>query len=103
MADEVKELGYETKQKTEKFILKVMNEQLPRQICGFALRTASELLPANFIATTFDDLFEQTKAIPWEQYLSVDAAFPVQGNQLNPHYLVFRIAKRSLKKRLLND
>ena len=31
---------------------------------------------------TFDDLFEQTKAIPWEQYLSVDAAFPVAGKSV---------------------
>ena len=32
-----------------------------------------------FPAKTFDELFEGTRAIPWEDYLPADAAFPVKG------------------------
>lgn len=33
-----------------------------------------------FDAVTFDQLFEGTKAIPWEQWLPKDSAFPVTGS-----------------------
>lgn len=33
-----------------------------------------------FEARTFDQLFEGTKALPWEQWLPKDAAFPVTGS-----------------------
>ena len=48
------------------------------------LRVADRVrsLSGEFHATTFDDLFEQTKAIPWEQFLPVDAAFPVAGKSV---------------------
>ncbi len=32
-----------------------------------------------FLAKTFDELFEGTRAIPWEDYLPGDGAFPVKG------------------------
>ncbi len=28
---------------------------------------------------TFDELFEMTKALPWEKYIPEDGAFPVVG------------------------
>ena len=31
------------------------------------------------MAKTFDDLFENVKQIPWEDWLALDAAFPVSG------------------------
>jgi putative N6-adenine-specific DNA methylase len=33
-----------------------------------------------FEARTFDELFERTKALPWEEWLPKDAQFPVTGN-----------------------
>lgn len=45
------------------------------------LRTADrvKIVVGEFEAKTFDDLFEQTKALPWDEYLPLDAAFPVGG------------------------
>ena len=40
------------------------------------------IIVGEFHAKTFDDLFERTKAIPWEKYLPVDAAFPVAGKSV---------------------
>lgn len=44
------------------------------------LRTAERVLiqVGRFRATTFDELFEETKALPWEQYLPKDARFWVK-------------------------
>ena len=46
------------------------------------LRSAARvyILIGEFTATTFNDLFEQVKALPWEQWLPKDAEFPVTGN-----------------------
>jgi len=33
-------------------------------------------------AGTFDELFEGVRAMPWEQYIPVDGAFPVKGHSL---------------------
>jgi putative N6-adenine-specific DNA methylase len=43
------------------------------------LRTAERILlnVGEFQATTFDELFEAVKALPWEDYLPKDARFPV--------------------------
>ncbi len=37
---------------------------------------------AGFKATTFDELFEKTKAIPWADWLPQDAEFPVEGKSV---------------------
>ena len=37
---------------------------------------------AEFKAVTFDQLFDQTKNIPWEDYLPKDASFPVNGSSV---------------------
>ncbi|MCV5997775.1 THUMP domain-containing protein, partial [Enterococcus faecalis] len=37
---------------------------------------------AEFKAETFDELFEGTKAVPWEDYLPSDAEFPVTGKSV---------------------
>lgn len=48
--------------------------------CRFGERVLLEL--GSFPAPTFDALFEGVKALPWAQYLPVDAAFPVKGYSL---------------------
>lgn len=49
------------------------------------LRTADriKIVVAEFDAVTFDELFEQTKAIKWDDLLPFDAEFPVQGRSRN--------------------
>ena len=41
------------------------------------------LLLASYKADTFDELFDGVYAIPWEELLPADAAFPVKGSSLN--------------------
>ncbi|CAM3317942.1 THUMP domain-containing class I SAM-dependent RNA methyltransferase [Vagococcus fessus] len=48
------------------------------------LRTADriKIVVGEFKAVTFDELFEKTKALPWEDILPMDAEFPVAGKSL---------------------
>lgn len=48
------------------------------------LRTADrvKIIVGEFDAYSFDELFEKVKALPWEEYLPLDAAFPVAGKSI---------------------
>ena len=41
------------------------------------------LVMGRFSAHTFDELFEGTKALPWERYIPKNGAFPVKGYSLD--------------------
>ena len=78
-AKEVRNLGYETKVENGKVIFQAPVEAIPR--CNLWLRTSDrvKLVVGQFEATTFDELFERTKALPWEQFITEDGQFPVSG------------------------
>src|SRR5699024_11729181 len=38
-----------------------------------------KIIVGEFKATDFDTLFEKTKALPWDEYIPLDGAFPVSG------------------------
>ena len=42
-----------------------------------------QILMGSFCAVTFDQLFEGTKALPWEQFIGKTDCFPVKGWSLN--------------------
>lgn len=48
------------------------------------IRTAERILLkiGDFNATTFEELFEKTKALPWDKWIPENAAFPVKGYSL---------------------
>jgi len=48
------------------------------------LRTTERVLikVGEFPATTFDELFENTKALPWDQWIPQKGAFPVKDHSL---------------------
>lgn len=48
------------------------------------LRTAERVLvnAGQFAARTFEELFQQTKALPWQDWLPKDAHFPVEGKSI---------------------
>ena len=60
------------------------------------LRCAERVLIriGTFKAKTFDQLFEGVKALPWEQFIPADGAFPVKGHSLDS------AARRSSKRQL---
>jgi len=64
------------------------------------LRTGERVLleVGSFEAVTFDSLFEQTKALPWEQWIPKDAAFPVTGHSLNSKLFSVTDCQKIIKK-----
>ena len=72
------------------------------------LRSAERvlLLLASYKADTFDELFDGVYAIPWEELLPADAAFPVKGSSLNSKLSSVpacqRIIKKAMVKRLMH-
>lgn len=82
VAREVQALGYETQVQNGQ-VRFVGDEQA---ICraNLWLRSADRVLVimGEYEATTFDELFEKTKALPWEEWLPEGAAFPVRGKSV---------------------
>ncbi len=42
-----------------------------------------QILMGTFRATSFEELFQQVRALPWEQFIAAKDAFPVKGWSLN--------------------
>ncbi|WEG10784.1 class I SAM-dependent RNA methyltransferase [Pullulanibacillus sp. KACC 23026] len=82
-ADELRALGY-TDLKVENG--RILFEGNPLDICraNLWLRTADRIkvLIGEFKATSFEELFEQTKALPWADFIPKDAEFPVTGKSV---------------------
>jgi putative N6-adenine-specific DNA methylase len=77
--------------------------------CNLHLRSATRvmLVLARFPATTFDELFDKTQAIPWKDYIHVGASFPVRGKSvrstLHSVPACQSIVKKAIIARLLEE
>ncbi|WP_067836416.1 THUMP domain-containing class I SAM-dependent RNA methyltransferase [Amphibacillus sediminis] len=83
VAQEVKALGYQdVKVDNGKISFEAPLSAIPR--CNLWLRTADrvKIVVGEFKATTFDQLFEQTKALDWERYIPENGNFPVIGKSV---------------------
>lgn len=80
VAREMKELGYADVQ-VENGRVTFWGDASAICRANLWLRTADRILVkmGEFPATTFEDLFEQTKALPWPDWIPGDAEFPVNG------------------------
>ena len=56
---------------------------LTAEILGSEVVARVSLDGENGVARTFDELFEGTKALPWEDWIPKDGEFPVKGYALN--------------------
>lgn len=79
-------------------------EDIPR--ININLRTGErvQILLGTFPVHSFDELFEGTKALPWEDYIPLDGAFPVKGHcldsQLRSEPACQSIVKKAVAERL---
>lgn len=83
VAREVRALGYEPATvENGRVIFKADETGICR--ANLWLRSADRVLVkmGQFPATTFDGLFEKTKALPWPDWLPEDANFPVAGKSV---------------------
>ncbi len=83
VARELRDLGYEDVTVENGRVTFIGNEEA---ICksNLWLRCADRvyLKVGEFTATTFEELFQQVKALPWQNYLPIDGNFPVNGKSV---------------------
>ncbi len=67
------------------------------------LRSADRVLVrlGDFPAPDFDQLFERTRALPWEAWLPRDAAFPVHARSQNSRLTSVPACQRAVKKAIV--
>ena len=82
-ARELKQLGYEDL-KLENGKIHFEGDEMDIAIANTWLRTADRILikVAEFEATTFEELFNQTEAIEWSQYIPVNGEMHVTGKSI---------------------
>lgn len=101
---EFRQLGYEAK--VENGLVRFTGDMRDILTTNLWLRTADriKIIVGEFPARTFDELFENTTALPWEEFLPVDAEFPVEGrshhSQLHNVPSVQAIVKKAIVQRL---
>jgi putative N6-adenine-specific DNA methylase len=83
VARELNDLGYEDHYVEDGKVIFTGDES---DICltNLWLRTADRVFVrvGEFKALTFEELFEQTKALPWDEWIPPDAEFPVNGKSI---------------------
>lgn len=104
VAKEVRNLGYEAEVENGKVMFDAPISAIPR--CNLWLRTADrvKIIVGEFKAESFDELFEGTKSLPWENYISEDGQFPVSGKSVKSKLYSVpdcqAIVKKSIAERL---
>jgi putative N6-adenine-specific DNA methylase len=81
---ELKKLGYED-QFVENGRVTFAGDENAICRCNIWLRTSDRVLlkMGEFEALSFDELFEGTKALPWEEWIPENAGFPVEGKSVD--------------------
>ncbi|GMG97536.1 THUMP domain-containing class I SAM-dependent RNA methyltransferase [Tepidimicrobium xylanilyticum] len=80
---ELQNLGYrDLKVENGKVTFKATEKDIP--IVNLWLRSADRVLlkMGEFEALTFEELFEKTKALPWEEWITEDGEFTVEGKSV---------------------
>src|SRR5699024_10120073 len=82
VAKEVRQMGYPVEVENGRIRFNAPISAIPR--CNLWLRTADclKLLVGEFEATTFYSLFQSTKALPWEQFITDDGKYSVTGKSI---------------------
>lgn len=83
VAREIKALGYD-QSRVENGKIYFTADQAAICRTNLWLRSADRVLinMGEFEARSFEELFQQTKALPWEEWLTDDACFPVNGKSV---------------------
>ncbi|MDQ0161594.1 THUMP domain-containing class I SAM-dependent RNA methyltransferase [Aeribacillus alveayuensis] len=101
VAKEVRALGYECEVDNGKITFQADEEAICRT--NLWLRTADrvKIKVAEFQATTFEELFEQTKAIDWARYIPENGQFPVIGKSVKSKLASVPDCQKIVKKAIV--
>jgi putative N6-adenine-specific DNA methylase len=99
VGDELRRLGFENA-RSENGRVRWSGEPLAIARANINLRCAERVLieVGSFEARSFDSLFEGVKALPWEDFIPKNGAFPVKGHSLNSQLHSVPDCQRIIKK-----
>lgn len=99
---ELRQLGYECQVENGKVYFEGGLEDIART--NLWLRTADriKIVVAEFEAYTFDELFEKTKAVAWEDLIPMDGEFPVAGKSIKSKLYSVSDCQAIVKKAIVN-
>ena len=98
-ADELKRLGMsDVRAENGRVLFSGSENEIAR--ANVNLRTGERVLlvAGNCNSNTFDELFEGVRAMPWEEYISDNGAFPVKGHSINSKLHSIPDCQRIVKK-----
>ncbi len=103
VAREVKQLGYECRVLNGKVIYQTDGLGIARS--NLWLRCADRVLiiVGEFVAHTFEELFEQTKTLPWTDLLPQNARFPVEGRSVKSQLSSVPACQSIVKKAIVTS
>lgn len=99
---ELKDMGYETEVENSRVRFDGTLRDIART--NINLRTADRIKinMGEFKAVTFDQLYEGTKAIAWEEILPMDAEFPVSGKSVKSTLYSVPNCQKIVKKAIVD-
>ena len=84
VADELRKLGMaDVAAENGRVFCSGTEADIPRLNINLRVGARVLVVLGRFYAHTFDELFEGTKALPWEDYIPREGKFPVKGYSLN--------------------
>ena len=102
IADELKRLGFDdVRADNGRVFFRGDETAVARANLGLRMGERVLIELGSFEATSFDSLFEQTKALPWERFIPKDAAFPVTGHSLNSALFSVSDCQKIIKKAIV--
>lgn len=99
---ELMDLGYkDLTVENGKITFKGTEKDIPR--ANLWLRTADRVLlkMGEFKALSFDELFEKTKALPWDEWITEDANFIVEGKSVDSKLFSISDCQRIVEKAVI--
>ncbi|TJX15604.1 class I SAM-dependent RNA methyltransferase [Tissierella creatinini] len=99
---ELLDLGFENVHvENGKLTFPASEKDIPR--ANIWLRTADRLLVkmGEFKALTFDELFENTKALPWDEWIPEDGNFVVEGKSISSKLFSISDSQRIVEKAIV--
>ncbi len=102
VAREIKDLGYD-QLTVENGRVTFIADELGICRSNMWLRCAERIIVkiGSFKALTFEELFQQTKALPWEKWLAINAQFPVDGKSVKSKLFSISDCQAIVKKAIV--
>ncbi len=82
VGNELRDLGYEVQVENGRVRFQGDEKDIARTNLWLRIADRVKIVVGEFQAKTFDDLFEKTKALPWDEYIPMDGKLHIAGKSV---------------------